>query len=248
MSTKKHPVRVVNSRLIAHRGAPLLAPENTLPSFQAAVEHGATWIEVDVKLTKDMHPVIIHDDAVDRTTNGTGYVANLTLDEIRALEAGVRYGHIFKGVKVPTLAETVGFVLDKGIGLQLEIKPTSGQEIETAEIAISQLKSLWPAGEKKLFISSFSELSLQVAAKIMPDVPRGLAVCVPPKDPAALLARTDCQILHFLGDFATDDDLQRLAHSGIEFAIATINDPLLARKYIDAGAQTVLSDIPDLAF
>lgn len=248
MSTKKHPVRVVNSRLIAHRGAPLLAPENTLPSFQAAVEHGATWIEVDVKLTKDMHPVIIHDDAVDRTTNGTGYVANLTLDEIRALEAGVRYGHIFKGVKVPTLAETVGFVLDKGIGLQLEIKPTSGQEIETAEIAISQLKSLWPAGEKKLFISSFSELSLQVAAKIMPDVPRGLAVCVPPKDPAALLARTDCQILHFLGDFATDDDLQRLAHSGIEFAIATINDPVLARKYIDAGAQTVLSDIPDLAF
>lgn len=82
----------------------------------------------------------------------------------------------------------------------------------------------------------------------MPDVPRGLAVCVPPKDPAALLARTDCQILHFLGDFATDDDLQRLSHSGIEFAIATINDPALARKYIDAGAQTVLSDIPDLAF
>ncbi|MBW1215537.1 glycerophosphodiester phosphodiesterase family protein [Pantoea allii] len=248
MSKKKHPVRVVNSHLIAHRGAPLLAPENTLPSFQAAVEHGATWIEVDVKLTKDMHPVIIHDDAVDRTTNGKGYVANLTLDEIRSLDAGVRYGHIFKGVKVPTLAETVGFVLDKGIGLQLEIKPTSGQEIETAEIAITQLKSLWPAGEKKLFISSFSELSLQVAAKIMPDVPRGLAVCVPPKDPAALLARTDCQILHFLGDFATDDDLQRLSHSGIEFAIATINDPALARKYIDAGAQTVLSDIPDLAF
>ncbi|MDJ0089157.1 glycerophosphodiester phosphodiesterase family protein [Pantoea allii] len=248
MSKKKHPVRVVNSHLIAHRGAPLLAPENTLPSFQAAVEHGATWIEVDVKLTKDMHPVIIHDDAVDRTTNGKGYVANLTLDEIRSLDAGVRYGHIFKGVKVPTLAETVGFVLDKGIGLQLEIKPTSGQEIETAEIAITQLKSLWPAGEKKLFISSFSELSLQVAAKIMPDVPRGLAVCVPPKDPAALLARTDCQILHFLGDFATDDDLQRLFHSGIEFAIATINDPALARKYIDAGAQTVLSDIPDLAF
>ena len=248
MSTQKHRARVVNSRLIAHRGAPLLAPENTLPSFQAAVEHGATWIEVDVKLTKDMHPVIIHDDAVDRTTNGKGYVANLTLDEIRSLDAGVRYGHIFKGVKVPTLAETVGFVLDKGIGLQLEIKPTSGQEIETAEIAITQLKSLWPAGEKKLFISSFSELSLQVAAKIMPDVPRGLAVCVPPKDPAALLARTDCQILHFLGDFATDDDLQRLSHSGIEFAIATINDPALARKYIDAGAQTVLSDIPDLAF
>ncbi|AWP31290.1 glycerophosphodiester phosphodiesterase family protein [Pantoea eucalypti] len=248
MSTQKHPARVVNSRLIAHRGAPLLAPENTLPSFLAAVEHGATWIEVDVKLTKDMHPVIIHDDSVNRTTNGKGYVANLTLDEIRSLEAGVCYGHLFRGVKVPTLAETVGFVLDKGVGLQLEIKPTSGQEVETAEIAIAQLKSLWPASEKKLFISSFSEISLQVAARLMPDVPRGLAVCVPPKDPAALLARTGCQILHFLGDFATDEDLARLARSGIEFAIATINDPVLARKYIDAGAQTVLSDIPDLAF
>lgn len=248
MSTIKHPTRVVNSRLIAHRGAPLLAPENTLPSFQAAVERGATWIEVDVKLTKDMHPVIIHDDSVDRTTNGKGYVANLTLDEIRSLEAGVRYGHLFRGVKVPTLAETVSFVMDKGVGLQLEIKPTSGQEVETAEIAIAQLKSLWPASEKKLFISSFSEISLQVAATLMPDVPRGLAVCVPPKDPAALLARTGCQILHFLGDFATDEDLARLARSGIEFAIATINDPVLARKYIDAGAQTILSDIPDLAF
>jgi len=153
-----------------------------------------------------------------------------------------------RGVKVPTLAETVACVLDKGVGLQLEIKPTSGQEVETAEIAIAQLKSLWPAGEKKLFISSFSEISLQVAAQLMPDVPRGLAVCVPPKDPEALLARTGCQILHFLGDFATDEDLTRLARSGIEFAIATINDPVLARKYIDAGAQTVLSDIPDLAF
>jgi len=247
MPTKKHPVRVVNSRLIAHRGAPLLAPENTLPSFQAAVEHGATWIEVDVKLTKDRHPVIIHDDAVDRTTNGTGYVANLTLDQIRSLDAGVCYGHLYKGVKVPTLAETVGFVLDKGIGLQLEIKPTSGQEIETAEIAITQLKSLWPADEKKLFISSFSELSLKVAERIMPDVPRGLAVCVPPSDPVALLAKTGCQILHFLADFATDDDLKRLADSGIEFAIATINDPAVARKYLHSGAQTILSDIPDLA-
>lgn len=240
--------RIVNSRLIAHRGAPLLAPENTLPSFQAAVDKGATWIEVDVKLTRDRHPVIIHDDAVNRTTNGKGYVANLTLQEIRALDAGIAYGHIFKGVKIPTLAETIGFVLDKGIGLQLELKPTSGQETETAGIVLQQLKSLWPANNNSLFISSFSERSLQIAGKILPDVARCLAVCVPPEDPAELLERTGCQILHFLADFATDNNLKRLADSGIEFAIATVNDPVAARRYIDMGAQTILSDIPDLEF
>jgi len=244
----KRSDRVVKSNHIAHRGAPYLAPENTLPSFSAAVERGAQWIEVDVKLTRDMQPVIIHDDSVERTTNGKGFVANLSFEEIRALDAGVCFGHIFKGVKVPTLVETIEFVLDKGVGLQLEIKPTSGQEIETAEIAVNQLKTLWPENNKKLFITSFSEVALRVAERIMPDVPRALAVCVPPKDPAALLARTGCQILHCVLDFATDEDIRRLADSGIEFALAIVNDPISARRCIDMGAQTILSDIPDLKF
>ncbi|MBX9447323.1 glycerophosphodiester phosphodiesterase family protein [Dickeya chrysanthemi] len=238
--------RVVKAALIAHRGAPSLAPENTLIAMHKAAQRGATWLEVDVKLTRDRQPVIIHDDRVDRTTNGRGLVAGLTLAEIRRLEARAQYGEAFAGVTIPTLQELITCVLELDMGLQLELKPTAGDDVETAEVVLAVLKSMWPANRDSLFLSSFSVRSIQAAARLMPDVPRAFAVVVPPKKPLALLQETHCQILHCLSELMDEDAQRILADSGIEYAVAVVNDAAQARRFLDNGAQTVLSDIPDL--
>ncbi|ATZ94530.1 MULTISPECIES: glycerophosphodiester phosphodiesterase family protein [Dickeya] len=238
--------RVVNDALIAHRGASALAPENTLAAMRKAAQLGATWLEVDVKLTRDNQPVIIHDDRVDRTTNGRGWVAGLTLEEIRRLDARAQFGEAFAGVTIPTLQELIACVLELDMGLQLELKPTAGDDVETAEVALGVLKSMWPANRDRLFLSSFSVRSIQAAARLMPDVPRAFAVVVPPKRPVALLQETHCQILHCLSALLDDEAQHILADSGIEYAVAIVNDAAQARRFLANGAQTILSDIPDL--
>ncbi|HVJ43893.1 MAG TPA: glycerophosphodiester phosphodiesterase family protein [Dongiaceae bacterium] len=237
---------VVPEPLIAHRGAPLLAPENTLPALRAAAARGAKWVEVDVKLTRDSRPVIIHDHKVDRTTNGTGFVAAMTFDEIRQLDARASFGEDFAGVQIPTLEEVIETVLELDVGLQLELKPTPGDDIETAEVALGLLKTLWPDNRARLFVTSFSIESIHAAARILPDVPRAFAVMVPPRDPRALLAKTKTQVLHVVQELLTDDAVKTLADSGIEYAVAVINDPAAARRCLEQGAQTISTDIPDL--
>ncbi|KAA3505380.1 glycerophosphoryl diester phosphodiesterase [Agrobacterium vitis] len=237
---------VVPEPIIAHRGAPRLAPENTLAGIRAAVEKGARWVEVDVKLTRDQKPIIIHDDTVDRTTNGKGFVAGMTFEEIRRLDARASFGEEFSGIQVPTLEELIETVLDLDVGLQLELKPTPGDDIETAEIALNVLKALWPKDRERLFVGSFSIRSIHAAARILPDVPRAYFVCIPPKDPVALLNETKCQLLHVTKDVLDDEAMKVLADSGIEFAVSVVNDPPVARRLLNLGAQTISTDIPDL--
>src|SRR5512147_1818449 len=89
--------------LLAHRGDLAHAPENTLPSFSQAIQKGADGVELDVKLTVDGHVIVIHDETVDRTTNGSGKVATFTLEAIRKLDAGSWFDAKFAGTKVPLL-------------------------------------------------------------------------------------------------------------------------------------------------
>jgi glycerophosphoryl diester phosphodiesterase len=109
---------------VAHRGASGRFPENTLAAFAAAIDAGAQMCELDVQLTRDGAVVVMHDDTVDRTTDGCGAVRAMMLDELKRLDAGVRFGREFKGERVPTLAEV--FALTDGrCGLNIEIKAAS---------------------------------------------------------------------------------------------------------------------------
>src|SRR6266705_642345 len=93
--------------IIAHRGASSYAPENTIVAFDLALQMGASHLELDVHLTRDDSLVVIHDDTVDRTTNGTGPVAHQMLAALQALDAGSWFGEAFVGVRIPTLAEVL---------------------------------------------------------------------------------------------------------------------------------------------
>lgn len=123
-----------------HRGYSLHFPENTMPAFQAAKACGATTVEIDVMLTADAEPIILHDLTVDRTTDGHGFAADLTLDEVRGLDAGARFDPRFAGTKVPTLAEVLDWARREEMGLVLEIK-----EAERPDLAVDRVAELLEA-------------------------------------------------------------------------------------------------------
>ncbi len=117
--------------VIAHRGEHLHHPENTMPAYRAAIECGADFIEVDVRTTKDGKLVIMHDGKVDRTTNGTGAVKEMTREEIRKLDAGVKFGPEFAGVKAPEFDEVLEMAPGK-IQVYVDTKAARAEEVAAA--------------------------------------------------------------------------------------------------------------------
>ena len=128
-------------QIIGHRGACGYAPENTLESIHTAADMGVEWVELDVKLTKDQIPVIFHDETLDRTTNGSGNIADIDFEDLRDLECGSWFSESFAGLKIPTLEEVLEVLIDRDMGLNLEIKPCPGREIETAEVCLRRAVS-----------------------------------------------------------------------------------------------------------
>lgn len=115
-------------KVIAHRGEHLKHPENTLPAFQAAIDAGADYFELDVRTTSDGKFVLMHDSTLDRTTNGTGEVHKHTFDEIRALDAGAKFSPSFAGTKVPTLDEAFDLAHGK-INVYVDTKYADPQQL-----------------------------------------------------------------------------------------------------------------------
>ncbi|MSE22481.1 glycerophosphodiester phosphodiesterase, partial [Lactobacillus parabuchneri] len=114
----------IDTKIIAHRGSKGNRPENTLISFQTAIDDGADGIETDVHFSKDQQFIIMHDETVDRTTNGSGRIVDKNLAEIKHLDAGIRFSEEFKGTAVPTLQEVVELLIkDQFTGIfNLELK------------------------------------------------------------------------------------------------------------------------------
>lgn len=161
--------------IVAHRGASSLAPENTISAFDKAVSLGADYIELDVQLTKDGELVVIHDVTVDRTTNGTGRVKNLTYAEIAALDAGSWFGPQFKGEKVPTL-QTVLDRYEGKIGILIELKkPSIYPEIEE-ELAKALAGRSTRDDSSDIIVQSFSKQSIIEFHQLLPTIPTGIII------------------------------------------------------------------------
>jgi len=162
--------------VIAHRGDSAHRPENTLASFASAIEVGAHLIEFDVQLSRDGHVIVLHDPRVDRTTDGTGAAAELTLAELRALSAGYaeRFGSTYKGERIPTLAETLAFLQGRA-RLMIEIKPEAVSADAEGGVEALTVAAVRKAGmEKDVAFISFSRTALQRCHAQAPEIVRGL--------------------------------------------------------------------------
>lgn len=231
-------------RLIGHRGAARHAPENTLAGIREGALQGALWVEVDVKITRDGVPILMHDDDLDRTTSGHGPVADMDFADIRRLDAGSWFGLDFRGERVPTLAEAIQAAQLLDINLNLEIKPCPGREEQTAGIALSMALTLWPADRPPPLISSFSIPSLSMAKTVAPHWPRGYLMNEEPADWAAIADRLAVSTLNINAKRQDADTVRTLRATGRPVLAYTVNDPAQARQLFQWGVAGVFTDTP----
>src|SRR6185312_10188996 len=144
------------SKIIAHRGASALAPENTLAAFRKASEIGANWVEFDVMLTQDNEVVVIHDETLDRTTNGKGLVSDHPYRYLATLDAGSWFDPKFSEEKIPTLAQVIDTLRHYQLAANIEIKPAVGKEEETVKRVLQVIDACWQSNMPAPLISSFS--------------------------------------------------------------------------------------------
>jgi len=232
--------------VIAHRGARIRAPENTMIAFKAAQEDGATWIETDVKLTSDGIPILMHDDILDRTTNGHGSVADMTWAEMQTLDAGAWFSTGFSGTRVPALMELLAFAREAGMRLNLEIKPSPGRTQATAMVTLIEAAKMWPDHLPPPLISSFDIEALIVAAQLHPDWPRGLLLDEWRDDWRELASLTQATTLNLNVDLLTPERIAVLHHAQMPILTYTVNDPRRAQELQKAGVAAVFSDDPAL--
>ncbi len=147
-------------KVIGHRGAAAYAPENTLESFREAKRRGASWVEIDVKLTADGVPIVMHDASLKRTTGVDRLVAATRRADLPAM--------------VPTFEEAIACFQEQGLGCNVEIKPCEGREAETARVAVATLRRCWPAALPTPLLSSFKDESLAAAKAAAPEFARAL--------------------------------------------------------------------------
>lgn len=234
------------TRVTGHRGAKMRAPENTLAGFRAARRLGAGWVELDSKLTKDGVPIVIHDDTLDRTTDGAGKVESATLAEIRKLDAGAWFAPEFKGEKVPTLAEALAAISAEGLGVNVEIKPCSGRERETADASCRVIRETWPKGLPAPIVSSFQRVSLEAAMAAAPELPRGLLLENYEADWRETAERLACKAIHPRWSALTEDWVRHIKQARFACLTWTVNDPAAAKRLAGWGVDSIITDAPDL--
>ena len=231
--------------VIGHRGAAGRAPENTLAGLREAHALGARWVEFDVMLTADGVPVLIHDETLQRTTDGRGRVCRHSAEAIRALDAGAWFAPQFRGEGVPTLEQALALLLELGLHANVEVKPATGHAAATGETVATMLRRIWPASGPRILVSSFEREALGAVLRTAPELPRGLLAGRLPTDWATVMQELGCTTLHLNHSRLDLRRLGELAGQGVPVLLYTVNTPKRARELLQAGAVAVFSDLPD---
>jgi len=232
------------SMILAHRGASGYAPENTLEAFRLAMEMGADGFELDVHLSKDGQLIVIHDETVDRTTNGKGRVCDLTLEELKQLDASNGMEK-YAGAKIPTLGEVFDLIRGTKHIVNVELKTDNifYPHIETMCLALEKEKGL----EGRVIYSSFNHYTLKALKEAAPDAPVGLLYAALIRDPWVYAKQVGADYIHpnvpnvHIPGLAGDT-----AENGIGVNVWTVNkesDMLECLKY---GAG-IITNYPDVA-
>jgi glycerophosphoryl diester phosphodiesterase len=230
----------------AHRGAGNLAPENTLAAMRVGQGHGYRMVEFDVKLSGDGVPFLLHDDTLDRTTDGRGRADALTWSELAKLDAGSWHSAAFAGEPLPTLSAIARWAIANGVACNIEIKPMPGRERDTGAAVALDAAALWRAAPVPPLLSSFSEEALAAARVVARDLARALLVERIPADWVARLSRLACIALDV--DYRElDTGIIAAAHQlGYKVMTYTANDPHAVEQLAAWGVDMIITDAIDV--
>jgi len=227
--------------VIAHRGASGHAPENTLAAFRRALAMGATFIETDLQLSRDARFVAIHDNTLERTTNGQGQVHDLTLAELRRLDAGAWFGSEFAGERIPTLEEILDFAKKHDVVFYLELKPAGSWGGEHALIG-----ALRESGEiARTVVISFDPAILAAVRKVEPTLMTGLLFDGQIEDPLDKAIEIGARQAVVRGDLVTPGMIGEARRRDLQVVCWTVNHPAHMRLLAAAGVDGIMSDYPD---
>ena len=231
--------------IVAHRLGGTLAPENTLGAMALAFRLGVRAMETDVMLTRDGAAVISHDPVFGRAVASAAAVADLSLKEIRTLDAGRLYSEAWRGEKVPTLVEVIDFAQTHGIFLNLEIKPSSEALAEaTARETCRLVRKMYAGRTDTPLLSSFSRTALAAAQALAHDIPRGLLLEGRVPDWAEVAQALDVVTVH--PDATADENFVTCAHEhGWGVMCWTIDDVQVARSLLTLGVDALCTNRPD---
>lgn len=237
----------VYPKVIAHRCGGALGPENTLAGLRIAARLGCRAVEFDAMLAADGVPILIHDDTVDRTTDGTGRVAARTAPELAGLDAGIRHHRAFAGEPVPTLASALELCAHLGLAANVEIKPAAGTEVATGEAVtavVAAVGARFPG--MPLLLSSFSRVALAASMRTSPPLERALLVDEIPGDWRGLVEAEGCIAIHAAVQLLDESLLGAIADHGVPVACYTVNRPDLAAHLFGLGVRAIFTDRPEL--
>lgn len=217
--------------IIGHRGAAGLAPENTLLSYRTALEMGAQMIELDIHETYDGHLVCIHDDAVDRTTNGTGVVAEMTLRELRALDAG-------QGEKIPLLSEVLDLARNR-LQVDIELKVLSVEK-----------RVLDLVGDRDMLgsviVSSFYHGTILAAKELNPKVATAALIASPKEELISYVVDLGADAVNPLYSLVTHDFVEEAHRRSLRVYPWTVNDVSIMVDLIRAEVDGIITDFPNI--
>ncbi len=238
-------------KVIAHRGASGYAPENTLAAFSLAARMGVAAIELDVHLSADGEPVVIHDSRVERTTDGRGAVRNMTLAELKELDAGSwfsRSGHgiswsSYAGERIPTLQQAIDVAAEAGIGLYVEIKDPElyPEDFEDRIVSLVRRNNF----ESRVVLLSFSGTSIQKAKRLDALIRAALLVGRPGKSLAAAVDAVGADDLALRHTLLTLDIVREARSAGKGLTVWTADDDDAIRRALDLGVDGIITNYPD---
>lgn len=227
----------------AHRGFSGCYPENTMLAFQKALEAGCEGIELDVHLTKDGKVVITHDESIARTSNGTGYVHDMTYNELCQYDFSAQYAGKVPFQKIPTLHEYFELVKDLDIITNIELK-TGLFEYPGIELAVYALIREFGL-TKKIIISSFNFLSLQRMKAIAPEIECGFLIGTALPDIGDYLSSHAIEAYHPYFATVTGADMLELKEHHVKTNVWTVDEPEDIRAMIELEVDGIIGNFPD---
>jgi len=232
-------------RLVAHRCGGTLAPENTLAGFDACRRYGYRMVEFDAKLSADEQLFLLHDDTLDRTTNGHGAAAEHTWQELAKLDAGAWFGAGFASERLPTLADAAARCAQDAVAANIEIKPCPGREALTGRLVAMGALEFWQ-GQTPPLLSSFSFEALAAARDAVPSLPRGMLFEAVPDEWLRIVRELDCVSLHASHRYLTAQRVADIRAAGLRVLAYTVNDPERAKLLAQWGVDMICTDRIDL--
>lgn len=239
------PNVVDKGRIIAHRGASQVAPENTIAAFRKALEQGVNWVEFDVSLLGDGTPVIHHDDLLDRCTTRSGSLQNITKQDLSTIGAGKLHGTAFAQEKIPTLDAALDLFEATGMSANLEMKPHGGtQGVMASAVHTALAARSWATD--RVIVSSFDHGELAILRAQMPEIALAALWVEPPKDFRAVLTDLKAAAIHLHYPYLSQNLLQEATSYGFDLRVYTVNQTKVMAPFRKLGLTSVITDHPPM--